>query len=165
LFRFSSFFGREGREERQERQEREKRERERSSFSRATVTTNFFLVSLFPPLTISIFQLPPLSCSSKRTGEFVADSDSEQSKQRRARRRVAALIIGEHSPRGRASKKKPSRRVVAQLLFSFSFSPKKTKDMDAHKLTGRLALAAIVVAAMQVSGGERGGKGERGRRS
>jgi hypothetical protein len=37
--------------------------------------------------------------------------------------------------------------------------------MDAHKLTGRLALAAIAVAAMQVSGGERGGKGERGRRS
>ena len=47
-------------EKRDKRDKRERRGRERSSFSRATVTTNFFLVSLFPPLTISIFQLPPL---------------------------------------------------------------------------------------------------------
>lgn len=34
--------------------------------------------------------------------------------------------------------------------------------MDAHKLTGRLALAAVAVAAMQVSGVRKGGKSERG---
>lgn len=52
--------------------------------------------------------------------------------------------------------KKPSRREREQRSIAHSFSlppysPKPTQDMDAHKLTGRLALAAVAVAAMQVS--------------
>ena len=65
---------------------------------------------------------------------------------------------------GGTQSKKKTVAAKCSALFppSNSLPPQKnnTKDMDAHKLTGRLALAAVAVAAMQVSGVEREGREE-----
>jgi len=63
-----------------------------------------------------------------------------------------------------AWRRKEKKNVAAMALTQLPLPPSNyllAQNMDAHKLTGRLALAAVAVAAMQVSG-RRAGRGREG---